>query len=301
MSARTRALGFAWCLRTLACVPSPDLDDTRVRAPRILTVRAEPPESAPGEGAVRFTALVAGPDGTIVTTAFGWAFCSLPRAPTDPTDTSARCLLDGPSLLPIAPRETSVVATIPADACQTVGPETPPIGLTGAPRRAPDPDVTGGYYLPVRATLDEAGAHDVAFARHRIRCARPDVPTDVTRAYAARYAPNRNPVIATLTSAASPSTRGRRVRIAVTVTEASAERYVRIDPFGTEIVDDVEHLDIAWFTNAGSFPQARTAIPAGGATSANELAVAPDAPDRAVVWVVVHDGRGGITFAELTL
>jgi len=276
------------------------VDPSRVRSTQILAIRAEPPESTPGEGRVQFTALVAVPDGTTAAP-LTWTFCAQPRAPADPTETSARCLLDGPHQIPFGAQGTAVVATLPADACGTVGPEAPTIGPTGASRRAPDPDATGGYYLPVRATLDAAGLHEVAFARLRIRCARPDVSTELAREFAARSAPNHNPIIAALAPGISSASRPGHVELTITLTADSAERYVRIDAFGAQIVDDVEHLSVSWFTTAGSFTHARTSLAGGTTSSSNELSIAADAPGTALVWVVVRDGRGGVAYQELAM
>src|SRR5207253_227540 len=45
----------------------------------------------------------------------------------------------------------TVTATMPAAACATYGPDTPPGGF-----RPRDPDPSGGYYQPVRAALADA-------------------------------------------------------------------------------------------------------------------------------------------------
>lgn len=278
----------ALLLALTACVPAPDGEPTRIASVQLLAVRADPPETTPGDGPTRFTALVASPDGAVTQATVRWAFCALPRSPLDTTATPAGCLDDGPALSALAADGLAVTGAIPGDACRTVGPELPPLGGSTRAQRPPDPDVTGGYYLPLRVTLDEPGAYEVAFARLRIACARPDVPSDVARAFALRNTPNRNPEIVSLTRDGATFT--------VTVTPASVERYPRIERDGARVVDDDEHLAVSWFTNAGRFAHARDGIERGATQATNTLTV-DEGARRATVWAVVRDGRGGVAFA----
>src|SRR4051812_47815970 len=62
------------CMLLFGCVPDVGQSDTRVDAPRVLAVRAEPAEAAPREQ-VRFTALYADDEGTFVDGALDWALC----------------------------------------------------------------------------------------------------------------------------------------------------------------------------------------------------------------------------------
>ncbi len=294
---RFASSGAGLAVLATTCVPSLDHTTSRITAPTVLAVRAEPPEAAPGAGVVRLVALVAGPAGTVVDAPVQWAFCAVPRAPTDATEIPARCLGDDPAVTSIAASGASIAVAVPSDACRTTGPETPPLGATGALARPPDPDGTGGYYLATRLTL---GA-DVAFAWYRLRCARPDVPTDVARAFDARWAPNQNPVLDGVDASPSVSPPGALVTVTARVRPGSAEAYGRIDVRGQAVVDDVERVDVAWASNAGSFATARTALDTATSMSTNTLRLDADAPERAVVWVVVRDGRGGVGFAEAAI
>ncbi|HEX8796029.1 MAG TPA: hypothetical protein VF765_34000, partial [Polyangiaceae bacterium] len=62
MSARTRCAWVVLVAASAHCVPTLSGSDSLITATRILAVRAEPAEAAPG-AKVTFTPLVVGPDG----------------------------------------------------------------------------------------------------------------------------------------------------------------------------------------------------------------------------------------------
>lgn len=291
-----------------ACVPGSELSVSRVDAPRVIAVRAEPPEATPGEDEVTWTAVVAGPDGTATQARIDWAFCTRPRAPTDATVVSPSCAEGGPWLVGLGPAGLAARARVPADACRLVGPEAPPLGPDRRPQRAPDPDVTGGYYLPVRLAFDDLGVYSLDYARLRLRCARPDLPTDVARELGARHRPNRNPGLLGLTlrvgdaevelpaegAAAGPSVRaGDRATLVARWAEEAAEAYVRASFDGRRVEEAREALELTWFAAGGSFERAHTSAAPPVARSANLLEVESGRAAPLVVWVVLRDGRGG--------
>ena len=63
----------------------------------------------------------------------------------------------------VASGPPTVTAPVPADACFLFGPE-----VSSAELRPRDPDVTGGFYQPMRVSV--AGAETTAFGLLRIRC-----------------------------------------------------------------------------------------------------------------------------------
>lgn len=254
----------------LACAPPPDFDPTQITSPRLVSVRADPPEAAPGER-VRLDALVAAPAGSPAGVV-RWAVCLRARAPTDPTVVPAGCD-EGATALGL--EGEAVETTLPAEACRVAGPEAP------AGTRAPDPDGTGGYYLTYRVTLDTADDRDLAFARVRLRCVRPDLPTDLARALATRDARNRNPEIAAVALAPDGT---------VTARAGEAERYARVSPRGDAWIEETEALEAWWFTDVGALRSPRAAVTDGRATGA----LARDGARGGSLWVVVRDGRGGV-------
>ena len=75
MSRSTRLLVMAFLVGTATCVPSLGPGDSLITSTRILAVRADPAEAAPGTS-VTFTAFVASPGGTVTGADIGWSFCS---------------------------------------------------------------------------------------------------------------------------------------------------------------------------------------------------------------------------------
>ncbi|MEI9949078.1 MAG: hypothetical protein WDO74_08865 [Pseudomonadota bacterium] len=90
-----------------------------------------------------------------------WNFCIAPKAPTVDNVVSPACL-DAASLVAVGEGST-VTAPTPSAACTLFGPNAAASGL-----RPRDPDVTGGYFQPLR--VDLAGA-DPAFHLQRVLCA----------------------------------------------------------------------------------------------------------------------------------
>src|SRR3954469_271713 len=60
--------------------------------PRVLAVIADPPEARPG-ASVRYTAVVASPDGPVAASP-RWAFCIAPKPPTEDNAVASDCLDD---------------------------------------------------------------------------------------------------------------------------------------------------------------------------------------------------------------
>jgi hypothetical protein len=85
-----------------------------------------------------------------------------------------------------------VTAAIPDDTCRNFGPDVP----VDQSFRPADPDVTGGYYQPLRA-LVSLGNNDVAAAvgRVRIRCGLPGASQEQSIEYTRKYHLNTNPLL----------------------------------------------------------------------------------------------------------
>jgi hypothetical protein len=95
---------------------------------------------------------------------------------------------------------------MPFEACTLFGPITPPVAKDQLPIRPRDPDITGGYYLPVRVSLwipeplrrpGMAGEDTlVGFELERIACGLANAPPGITRDFNATYTSNQNPHLA---------------------------------------------------------------------------------------------------------
>jgi len=286
---------------SLSCRPDLGDRESLVTGTQILAIQGEPPEVKPGVVA-RYSLLVATPDGPSVTPAASWAFCSTPKLLTENGAASAACLGDGAR--PVADGLAAIEAAMPEDACAIFGPE-----VTSAELRPRDPDVTGGYYQPLRVTLGAPEGNVTAFGLERISCALTNASADVTTDFAARYTPNENPVLDRLTAtvAGAPAAldaipRGAKVTLRVSWPEASAERYVVYDLASRSLVSHRESMRVSWFTTAGVFESDRTGRTEDelDAFTENEW-TAPVEPRTVHLYVVLRDARGGVAFATHTI
>ena len=328
MGALTRS---AACLiaAALGCAPELLDDTSRVRSPRVIAVRAEPAEPAPGE-AVTLRALVVAPDGTVGEPPLRWSFCTARRALATPGPVHPACLAEADPALQSVGSGATASGTLPTDACRLFGPE-PPDDRQGGGGRPVDPDVTGGFYLPVQMVL--SGAAPAVF-QARIGC-RPGGLSQTESAELTRRARrNENPSIASLVAtmegraitvdegAAVEVAPGAAVRLAVTwatcpasarcgdgvcgeeETRATcaddcttprgcggAEGYARFDLATRTVVTAREVLRASWFATEGAFGAPRTGSD-GGARSVNEW-TAPATAGTVRGWVVLRDDRGG--------
>jgi hypothetical protein len=184
----------------------PNLDDTVsiVGTPRLLAVQATPAEAAP-TGDVHFAALVASGGGPDAGAPFlQWDYCNArnPLSNLGPVNTS--CVVPGGAGL--APFGAGLTASgaIPALACSNFGPNAPVVtdgGADGGAAGQPvSPDSTGGYYQPVSVFLRSGAVSDsVYFAR--LSCGFAGANEASQGILTARYHPNTNPQVASLTAA----------------------------------------------------------------------------------------------------
>jgi hypothetical protein len=199
--------------------------------------------------------------------------------------------------------------------------------MPGKPALRPqDPDVTGGYYQPVRAKLAaQDGTHD-AFALERLKCNLANAPPDLTAMFNAMIKPNQNPVIASVTldpaGAATPLfmsgqttppaptmvAPGAAVTLEAAWTAETPETYPVFNALTQAIDTHREALSVSWYATDGSFAHDRT----GRSEMETDLTTdntwtAPtmptcDAPPCIVhFFVVLRDIRGGVDFAEAAL
>jgi hypothetical protein len=281
-----------------ACAPDLGNKDSLVTRVRVLAIKGEPAEAAPGDD-VAYSVLVASPDGTVTGAAIAWATCAAPKPLGENDVVPAACLDDGHGddvrPLGVGTSASAFGASLPADACALYGPETP-----SGDFRPRDPDVTGGYYQPVRASL----ASDAAIHLQRVACKLANAPADVATEFAKRYVKNANPHLDVAFPARVAS--GQRVELTASFGADGAESYVVFDPASQSVAVRRESLRVSWFSSAGTFDADRTGRTAEeSATSSTNGWVAPKAsgPDALVVhlWVVVRDSRGGIDFVAKDL
>lgn len=256
---------------------------------RVLAVKAEPPEIAAGETTTLTPLIVNGP------ATLDWAYCTLPAVPGSGNMVNDECLSGdtGPYLVQLGQGDTMTV-TMPE-----VNPFAGELGL---------PDQTTGFYLPVRM-IARVGTQKIVTI-YRLR-------------YAITPNRNTNPVLTgvyvTIDSDAvvdggvdlipiDPAvplevTLVNKLRVRAQVTPESAQTYLKLvgDPREMNFAPEVELARYRWYAPAGAFSQDTT----GDARPDTEIDFAHRPPTRFdlpfQLYVVVHDGRGGIDFTERTL
>ena len=282
----------------VACAPELDENVSRITAPRILAVKSEPAEAAPGTE-LSFTAFIAVPDAGGAAPTPSWDFCTAARPATENNVVSSACLANA-ALLP-AGEGASIQAQIPLEACSLFGPNTPPGGL-----RPRDPDVTGGYYQPLRVALPNAPP---AFHLQRVACPLGQAPSEIATQFGMSYAPNQNPHLAPLvarldgrTLALDQIPSGVRVELEASWSADDVETYPYFDRALQALVNKREAMRVAWYVSAGKLEleSSGRAETDSELTTNNQLTI-PSTPGPTKLWLVLRDSRGGVDFAAYDL
>ena len=305
----TVALALGIALAGAGCKPDLGAPQSLVDGPRVLAVRAEPPEARPADAPIGFDTLLVDGDGRVDAPALGWAICNEPHPPAESNVVSSACLA-----IPDATTGESFTTPLPAEACTNFGP------LTSKPGARPaDPDTTGGYYQPVRASWQDAGL--IAFALPRILCPLGAIaPTDVAGAYANDYRPNANPTLgavvldpdgaeAPLYEAGDTVFAPARVGVGELVAlearwDAAAQETFMVYDLTTHLLaDQTESLRLSWFATAGELEHERTGRAADETDTpfSRNSWRAPAVPGLVHLFVVLRDSRGGVDFATAQL
>jgi hypothetical protein len=303
------ALALATPLAATACKPDLGNPPSLVEGLRVLAVRGVPAE-APEGTPVTYDVLAVDVNGRIATPSTTWAVCNERKRPADSNAVSAACL----SIPDDGGPAPTFMAPMPTGACKRFGPQ-PDVDADGIPVRPRDPDVTGGFFQPVRAKVaTEAGAA-TAFAMERIKCRLSNAPSDVTSTFS-KLPPNTNPVLSrvTLDPVGSPVdlfkagegplapiwvSLGSPFLLQVAWTPETPEVFP-VWAAATETLEDHrESLSVAWYATGGTFDHDRTGRgEAEMELSTDNVWLAPTTPGLVHFWVVLRDSRGGLDFAE---
>jgi hypothetical protein len=285
-------------LLVAGCRPELGAPLSAVTSTRIAAVALEPPEAAPGD-TVTATALIVSPAGTQMLPV-DWSLCVTPKSTTNNDVVDPSCLQPG-GTTPVGTTPLPEDVMLPANGCQLFGPETPPSQAGQPPLQPRAPDVTGGYYQPLRAELAD-GAPAIALAR--IHCALADASFAVATQYAAEYVNNRNPSLTPLSLSlggaplaldAVPA--NATVTLGAGWTAASVESFVVLDPAAQVLVTQREAMTISWLATAGVIASADSGAAGANATTATTTWATPSTPGLVHLWVVLRDSRGGVDFA----
>ncbi len=202
---RSRAVrSIAVLLALLAGGCKPDLSgrSSQITGTRVLAVQSTPAE-VETQDAVTYDALVVDPSGEVAAPGLDWAYCAL-RKPLDELDSvNPACLqASGDGIVELGAGATAS-GTIPRDACRNFGPDVPSAS-PGQPQGRPvDPDPTGGYYQPLRVLLSAGDGVAPVIGTTRVACGLASASASDSAVFRARYHPNQNPSVLSVTSAAS--------------------------------------------------------------------------------------------------
>jgi hypothetical protein len=168
------------------------------------------------------------------------------------------------------------------DACLTYGPDTLKPGF-----RPRDPDPTGGYFQPVRVSIDIL----VAIGLARVTCDLPNATSDASIGYARGYVANANPVLAPLVLPDVHA--GDAVTLAASWSEP--ETYLYYDQLSQTLITRREGMRISFFATAGAMDLDAVGIAEDDpATSGETTWHAPAEPGPQTLFLVLRDSRGGI-------
>jgi hypothetical protein len=281
----------------IGCRPDLGERESLVTRTRVLAVRGDPPEAAPGAN-VRYSLLVATPEGAVATPLASWAYCATAKLLTENGAASAACLRD--AVRPLAEGPPTIEAPMPTDACSVFGPE-----VASADLRPRDADITGGYFQPLRVTVFEQEESAVALGLERIGCRVANANVDIAREFGDRYVANENPELGALTASWSGAPvaldaipRGARITLRAGWSDRSPERYIVFDLPSRRIVEHRETMRVSWFATAGTFENDRSGRGEDELETFTENDwTAPDDARTVHLFVVLRDARGGVAFA----
>jgi hypothetical protein len=186
----------------LGCTPSFSERPSVVTDYRVLAVQSEPaewqrvldPDTNEAKPAT-YRALVTNPLGTVSDASLEWTFCTLPKPLTELNDVNIACFQNDPSFTVPVGQGAAVSAAVPESACRNFGPDVP----ENQAFRPADPDVTGGYYQPLRVLYRPTPEALVpTFAKVRIRCGLAGASQEQVASYNRGYHLNTNPRIASI-------------------------------------------------------------------------------------------------------
>ncbi len=270
---RPAAVLAAVAASVVGCQSFPDPPVSFVAGLRVLGIKADPPEAAPG-GSAAIVALAVDTSGATPDAA--WSACVAPPLAGQPVNPD--CVRPGaaPDLQPVG-RGLEFTATMPAVDAATLG----------------APDVTGGVYLPLVGDVRDAGGGLAAVYRWRV---------------AGSGAANANPAIATVyrldpsgtavaldQASPVPVAAGDALSLGTTFAAGSAEPYTRVD--GTEVT---ELLTTSWFCTAGTLSVEKTSAVQPETVLRLDQRLPPSG-SAIDLWAVARDERGGTDFAHRVL
>jgi hypothetical protein len=288
-----------------ACKPQFDQAPSQVREDRVLAVRGNPAEARPGV-TVTYDVLTVNQNGEMPHLDADWAYCNVPKPLDENNTVSIGCT--GNDMIDELGMGLTASGDVPLAACSLFGPDPPPQMPGEPPLRPRDPDVSGGYYQPVRF---RAGSLE-AFGLERITCALASAGADIAVQFGQEYKQNQNPSLLALAAAIgggaplgfstdTPSVVQVPVNALVSFTAAwppeSVESYPVYDLTTLTLVQHRESMRVSWFATAGSFAHDHTGRDENEMeTTAENDWTAPSGAQTVHLWLVLRDSRGGVDY-----
>lgn len=189
---------FAFLLLASGCVPNVDTDESIIRAPRVIAIKAEPAEGKPDQ-AVSYTALLVDQNGVRTEADLNWFYCEAQKPLAELGPISKKCLRRSSGKLADIGTGFDVKGSIPKGACGLFGPNPPPPVMGQAPGRPVDPDGTGGYKQPVLLGVNIDGkSDDLVLYEQRLTCDIASLGASLVTEFNLRYHRNENPRVSNL-------------------------------------------------------------------------------------------------------
>jgi hypothetical protein len=331
-----RGAAFALVLTLpLACKPEFSERSSLVRDLRVLAIKGAPAEAAPRAATppVQYSALVVDSTGPRDDLALDWAYCTEPKPVSELNDVSPACFAREASwIVKLTGAGVDATGALPTNGCRQFGPNPPLLNDGGALGRPADPDSTGGYYQPVRVLSDSGDIQ--AVGQTRLHCDLAGATSDILREYSFRYRNNANPSIDELVAVTDSEqtltpdgpgvpalgvTAGRTVRFRLGWSRCDenvpcppgstdqcdepdactgAESYVLFELTTRQLVERRESMRVSWFATAGSFANDNTGRAAEEypLVSTENDWTAPDFAGDVLLWTVLRDSRGGVSW-----
>ncbi|MCU1283367.1 MAG: hypothetical protein JWM53_6913 [bacterium] len=257
---------------------------------RLLAVKADPPEVAPG-AATTLHAIWANPGGSAP--AIRWDACLEAPPPATGRSVNPDCFgLDGGSPLePLGQGET-LATTMPM-----VTPAM--LGL---------PDATNGFYVWLRVQLDADGNTLLGFYGLRVSLGAlsPNPPNQNPALTGIFTVPSADAGVADQTAldeAAPPEVHANdKIDLRALLTPESSESYIVFDgdPRTTPPRTATETVGISWYTTAGTFDNDVTGVAKPDTTLTLDKHL-PPSNTPIDLWAVARDERGGLDFKHAVL
>ena len=321
----------------LGCRPEVGAPISQINGPAILAVKAVPAEADPraGNHVVVYEALAVDLGGRVpapgadITEPLLWAMCDQPKPPTESNSVSSSCGDSYANPGVVGSSGTTYSAPVADNACALFGPTIPPVKEGETPIRPRDPDITGGYYQPVRVELlvpeelhrvgMSTGDSLIAIHMQRVSCGLANARGLDIVTYGKEYRANSNPVLVSLTlqvqgtdpldvpaaaavATAIPVPIRQSIALAANWSADSVEKYPAQDPITRELGDHFESMRVSWFATGGSFQHDVTGRGEDEHdTTYAENSWTSETPGLVHLWVVLNDARGGTDFAAIDL